>query len=542
MTEPQTPTRRGITRRLAFRLAVGLCGGAALILAVGAAWNIYLQREHMTNLVDLSAKRSVEIIRRATRDAMLGGEERRNEVHRILETLGAQEGIERIRVFDREGTISSSTLPVEVGQPWSAQGDMCLACHQERPATDGLRCSDTSSVYHKAGGERVLMILAPIRNEPDCATAACHAHPKDHTVLGALDVQLSLGPVDEQLAASEWQMGIALIATVGFALLLTGFLVWRMVIRPVRLLTTGTVRVAAGELSTKVPVSSSDEIGELALAWNAMVEELSRTRGELEEWSRTLETRVQEKTAALESAHEKVLLSAKMASLGKLAAAVAHEINNPLAGINTFARLLRKKLDAGDVESARVLDLVASEAERCGGIVRNLLLFSRVPGARFSREELGAVLDRCALLLKHQAELQEVAIRVEKADDLPPVVCDISQIQQLVLALAVNGIEAMPEGGTLTLGARRHGTDEVVLTVSDDGAGIDPEDLDHIFEPFYTKKEEGKGVGLGLAVSYGIVKRHHGRIEVDSKPGLGTTFNVHLPLQQQTEVEEEVTS
>jgi len=539
MEESQAPRRRGLTRRLAFRLAVGLCVGAAIILAAGATWNITLQREHMTNLVNLSARRSVEIIRRATRDAML--ENRPDEVHRILETLGAQEGIEKIRIFDRAGTVKSSTQLAEVGQSWSSQGDMCVACHEERPAEDGLRCADTSREYRKASGERVLAITAPIRNEPDC-TAACHTtHPQSHTVLGALDVQLSLGPVDEQLTASEYQMGIALIATVGIVLLLTGFLVWRMVIRPVRSLTRGTVRVAAGELSTKVPVTSRDEIGELALAWNAMVEELGRTRQELEEWSNTLENRVEEKTAALESAHQKVLLSAKMASLGKLAAAVAHEINNPLAGINTFARLLRKKLDAGDVESARVLDLVASEAERCGGIVRNLLLFSRVPGARFSREDVGAVLDRCALLLKHQAELQDATIRVEKAEDLPPIVCDISQIQQLVLALAVNGIEAMPEGGMLTLTARREGESEIVLSVADTGCGIDPEDQQHIFEPFYTKKEGGKGVGLGLAVVYGIVKRHHGRIELDSKLGLGTTFHVHLPADQEAKVEEEVT-
>jgi len=539
MEESRSPKRRGITRRLAFRLAVGLCVGAAVILSAGATWNIRLQREHMTSLVRQSAGRSVELIRRATRDAMLGNQP--DELHHIIKTLGAQEGIAGIQVFDREGEIRSSTRLEEIGTLWSPRGDMCLACHDERPAEDGLRCADTSRVYRKAGGERVLAISAPIRNEPDCATAACHIHPSSQTVLGVLDVKISLGPVDEQLRVSEFQMGIALIATAGTVLLLAGFLVWRMVIRPVRLLTSGTVRVAAGELSTKVPVTSSDEIGELAVAWNAMVEELGRTRKELEEWSTTLENRVEEKTAALESAHQKVLLSAKMASLGKLAAAVAHEINNPLAGINTFARLLRKKVDAGDVESARALDLVASEAERCGGIVRNLLLFSRVPGARFAREDVTAVLDRCALLLKHPAELQDATIRVEKAEDMPPVICDISQIQQLVLALAVNGIEAMPEGGTLTLTARREGTNEVVLSVADTGCGIDPEDQQHIFEPFYTKKEEGKGVGLGLAVAYGIVKRHHGRIELDSEPGMGTTFHVHLPLHQEGDVEEEVT-
>ncbi|MHC4549594.1 MAG: ATP-binding protein [Planctomycetota bacterium] len=544
--EDERRKKRPLTSRLDFRLAVWLCVGAALILAAAGTWNIHTQRDHMTNLVKLSAERSVEIIRRSTRDAML--ENRREQVHRIFETIGAQQGVERIHLVDREGRVRSSTKPQEVGEVWDRGEEICLACHEQSPPREGLRCADRSRIYSKRSGTRVLSVTAPIRNEPDCATAACHAHPPAQQVLGVLDVELSLGAVDEQLAASERQMGFALLVTVGTVLLLAGYLVWRMVIRPVRQLTRGTLRVAAGCLSTKMPVTSSDELGELAVSWNAMVDELERTRKELEEWSTTLEKRVQEKTAALESAHEKVLLSAKMASLGKLAAAVAHEINNPLAGINTFARLLGKKLDrkdptAEDTEMGRVLELVASEAARCGGIVRNLLLFSRVPGVRFSPEDLGQILDRCALLVKHQAELQEVIIRVEQAPGLPRVVCDVSQIQQLLLALAMNAIEAMPDGGTLTLAVRPAGPEEVALSVADTGCGIDPEDRDHIFEPFYTKKEDGKGVGLGLAVVYGIVKRHHGRIEVVSTPGLGTTFHIHLPVRQEEESEvEEVTT
>ncbi|MHC4820054.1 MAG: hypothetical protein ACYTF8_18620, partial [Planctomycetota bacterium] len=154
MEKSRSPKRRGLTRRLAFRLAVGLCVGAAVILSAGATWNIRLQREHMTSLVKLSAGRSVELIRRATRDAMLGNQP--EELHQIIKTLGAQEGIAGIQVFDREGEVRSSTDPEEIGTPWSPRGDMCLACHEERPAEDGLRCADTSRVYHKAGGERVL--------------------------------------------------------------------------------------------------------------------------------------------------------------------------------------------------------------------------------------------------------------------------------------------------------------------------------------------------------------------------------------------------
>jgi two-component system NtrC family sensor kinase len=233
-----------------------------------------------------------------------------------------------------------------------------------------------------------------------------------------------------------------------------------------------------------------------------------------------------------------------MASLGKLAAVVAHELNNPLAGIATYAKLLRRQAEkrAGpqpspaDAEMLRALDLVESEAQRCGGIVRNLLLFSRTPGSRVAPEDVGPLLERCALLVKHQAEMQEVEIRVEAEPGLPKVPCDASQVQQMLLALTMNAIEATPAEGSVTLRAMHDRAAAAVrLEVADTGSGIAAADLPHVFEPFFTTKPEGKGVGLGLAVVYGIVQRHRGRIDVDSKPGLGTTFTVRLPLERPDE-------
>jgi two-component system NtrC family sensor kinase len=185
--------------------------------------------------------------------------------------------------------------------------------------------------------------------------------------------------------------------------------------------------------------------------------------------------------------------------------------------------------DAGlDVETDRILETVAAEAARCGDIVRNLLVFSRTSSARFVEEELGPILERCGFLLRHQAELQGVALACEAPQGLR-ISCDAAQVQQLLLALALNALEATPSGGKVVLAVRAAGDGGVDLSVSDTGSGIPSENLPHIFEPFFTTKDAGKGVGLGLAVAYGIATRHGGTIAVESRIGQGTVFTVRLP-------------
>lgn len=539
-TSPGGKARRLLEGRgLALRLGVALCLGAASILGLAFAWNLRLQRAQLEHLVGSSAEGIVETIRGATRDGMLRNDV--DNVHRIIQNIGTQPGIDRIRIFNKEGRIRTSTRPDEVGSLVDVRAEQCIACHQYGRPLDRLDRKDRIRTFRGSQGGRVLGVIAPIHNEPQCTTL-CHAHPASQRVLGVLDVQLSMDAVDQSLRASERQLSFGLAATVAAVLALAGLLLWWMVLRPVHHLSTAMSRAEQGDLSARVPVRSRDEIGDLARAWNAMSEELSRARDALHEWNRQLEARVDEKTQALEQAHRRMVVVEKMASLGKLAAVLAHEINNPLAGIRTYARVLRRGLGqkaeatgAGapastQAETDRILRMMESEAARCGDIVRNMLLFSRESPARFAEADLRPVIERGLMLLRHQAELLGVTLEGDVAPDLPRIVCDASQIEQMLLALTMNGLEATPGGGLVRLSARPSEDGGIVLAVADTGCGIPPEDQTRIYEPFFTTKEHGKGVGLGLAVVYGIVNRHHGRIDLQSRPG-ATVFTVHLPAR-----------
>jgi two-component system NtrC family sensor kinase len=301
----------------------------------------------------------------------------------------------------------------------------------------------------------------------------------------------------------------------------------------------GTERLAQGELGHQIEVASRDEIGELATSFNSMSQELGEAREEITAWTKTLEKRVEQKTHELQRAQDQMLQVEKMASIGKLAAVVAHEINNPLAGILTYTKLLQKWVARGDWDEERraevrsSLDLVESESRRCGEIVKNLLVFSRSAPMNLEWANLHLVIDRCVLLVRHQLELANIELDLQLSTNLPAVHCDAAQMEQVLLALMMNAIDAMPRGGRLRLSSRLAADGGLAeLEVQDDGVGIPPDLLPNLFEPFFTTKERGHGVGLGLAISRGIVERHGGKISVSSEPGRGTTFKIRLPLEK----------
>jgi two-component system NtrC family sensor kinase len=260
---------------------------------------------------------------------------------------------------------------------------------------------------------------------------------------------------------------------------------------------------------------------------------------ELREWSRTLEDRVGQKTHELEQLNAHLVQVEKNASLGRMAATVAHELNNPLTGILTYAKLTARRigrlLPEGE-DRHRLLDtleMIQAESMRCGNIVRGLLTYARQGSAELRPAALHELVDRGLKLVAHHIELRGIVAERELtlADDR--LVCDPDQIVQALIALLVNAVESMGDGGRLTVRtwADAAAPEAVHLSIRDTGVGIPPEVQPRIFDPFFSTKQEAKGVGLGLAVVYGIVQRHDGRIEVESRPGGGTTFTITLPRQ-----------
>jgi len=525
---------RRLGRSLSAKLIALLLAALLASFCLFGYLNIRLHRKHLEDATLRSAERVGDTLKRSMSYYMLHND--RTGLVEMMETIAGQPGIVRVRVFDRDGRINYSTDQHEVNQQYDRDAEMCAGCHAQNPVATHVN-GNRFRIY-KGENSRVVGVITPIENQPACSNAACHAHPASQQILGVLDTNLSLAEADANLAQGTWRMGAYTGAAILVISILCCLFVWRVVDEPIHALEAGTRRLGAGELGYQIPITSHDEVGELAESFNGMSRELLDAREEVTAWAHTLEDRVEQKTKELKRAHEHVLQVEKMASIGKLAAVLAHEINNPLSGILTYARLMRKWLDNDKTyehgphraEVADCLDLIASESRRCGDLVKNLLTFSRVAPLNIQTTDINSVVERTIRLVEHQLDLRTIQLQLELSDNLPLAQCDPAQIEQVLLALIMNAIDAMPRGGNLWLRtAFFPESGEIEVQVRDDGMGIAPDLLPRIFDPFLTTKETGQGVGLGLAISRSIVERHCGRISVQSELGRGTTFCVVLP-------------
>ncbi|MGA7080640.1 MAG: ATP-binding protein [Terriglobales bacterium] len=528
-----------LTHSISAKLIGSLLAVMVAIFALLGYLNIQLHRQDLEAATLASAERVSGVIKSSAKYYMLRND--REGLYHTMQTIADEPGMSKVRILDQEGRISYSTDAAEVSHVLDKSAEACYGCHNQSQPLARLNRPDRFRIY-RSDGQRVLGIITPIENQPSCSNAACHAHPASQQVLGVLDINLSLASTDAQLKASTTNMLFYTMGAMLMVAVLSWLFVWQEVGEPIKALKRGTERLSAGKLGYQIEVQSQDEVGNLAHSFNNMSRQLQMANAEIVTWAKTLEDRVEQKTKELNRAHDHVLHVEKMASLGKMAAVVAHEVNNPLFGILTYAKLLRKWVGSGQAEhekredAMQSLDLIASESQRCGALIKNLLSLSRTSPMNVESTDLRGVIDRCLLLVRPQLEQRGIELQLKVAKDLPRVSCDPSQIEQVLIALIMNAIDAMPRGGNLWIECRIDGRptnadDEVLLQVRDDGSGIAADILPHIFEPFLTTKESGHGVGLGLAIAHGIVERHNGRIEVESELGRGTAFTITLPVQ-----------
>ena len=492
-----------------------------------------LLREATSRVTQLS-----EMITRSTRFAMLQNQP--DYVHRIIADVGSHKSIDRIRIFSKEGQIIDSTYAPEIGLKVDQKAEGCIRCHQTSRPLQQITGSEKARIFSAPGGKRLLGSMEVIRNEPSCNTAACHQHTRDQSVLGVLDIVYSLDEIDRTLRGNVIIIGALSLGFVIFALLAINFFVWRLIHVPLRDLETGARRLSSGNLEQPIPVRSEDEFGELAASFNSMTAALRNSQQELREWGRTLEEKVEKRTRELRVAEAEAARGEKLASVGLLAAGIAHELNNPLTGILTFSHLIREKMPDGSPD-AEDLDLVIRETKRCAAIIRRLLDFARekTPEKKFA--DLNQIIEDTVRIVERPANLRDIEITMDLDRDLPPAWVDADLIKQVIMNMLVNAQHAIEEKGSITIRSGRapvamspepgaKPVPMVELSIIDTGCGIPEKNLKRIFDPFFTSKALGKGTGLGLSVSHGIVSAHGGSIKVESTVGEGSTFRVYLPV------------
>ena len=534
-------------RRLDSKLIFSLTILIVAISCVSGYLNFRMQKDRLIEAMILGADQLSRSITSATWHAMLDDD--RKGAYEMMRVIADKHGVDRIRMFNREGRLVFSTDTQEKLGVTSPSNEVCISCHGAaailtKPAVDSRVRYATSP-----SGIKTLNIVTPIHNEPSCSNASCHAHLASTKILGILDVALGLDPVQKQTRAVTLETIISTVAVViigaAFVILFTR----RFVATPIREVIQGTKALSAMQLDRPVEIPHrSQELDELVDSFNAMRERLKETVDDLNEMQQTLESKVAERTEQLQAAHRKLLQADRLTSLGQLAASVAHEINNPISGVLNLSTLLERLMASGEfppgreAEFRKYLGQISAETARVGRIVTDLLAFSRRSKPQRVPGDLNKFVRGTLRLVGHKLKLMNAATVLELQEDLPLVECDPSQIQQVILNLILNAAQTMQSkgGGTLTIRTRLlPDRDNVELCVRDTGEGIAPENLAKIFDPFFTTKAEGKGVGLGLAVLYGIVKAHDGEVEVASQRNVGSSFSVTLPVKARSSAPEQ---
>lgn len=473
----------------------------------------------------------------------------REGVEEIIAAFARHDDIEYIRIFNKDGEITFSSREEEVGVTVDTDAPACVHCHQgDQHTGKDLTSENRARVFQDSSGRSVLGAIHVIPNAEGCEGADCHATVAEQSVLGVLDVGMSLANEQARLAAATRKAVLMALGAAVFIVLVLVLVIRYSVRKPLQRMSALTRKIAEGEGGRFVSHGSAREIANLSTSFNQMIDSLGSSKQQLEEWAHSLEEKVEREAEQLRQAQYQVIQAEKLSSVGLVAAGIAHELNSPLMAIVTFAHLVRSSVPA-DSQAYEDLRMIEREANRCAVIIRQLLDYSRKqtqePETRPCSVE--QIIQGALSLLKVEQKNTGVAVHLDIARELPEVEANDLQLMQVFMNLMLNAIQAMPEGGELTIAATQverrsfqhlelppHGSRDLVrIAVRDTGTGIKPQDIGRVFDPFFTTKPVGKGSGLGLSVSLGLVQRYHGTILVDSDGASWTEFTVLLPACKQ---------
>ncbi|HUW91688.1 MAG TPA: ATP-binding protein [Bacteroidales bacterium] len=469
----------------------------------------------------------------------------KSTLHSTLDVINTMPGIDDVNMYDEADNLVYSSFMAETENHSNPD---CISCHANLssmfPGSERsyriINAKSYCSMNPNKPGQRHLLIRKPILNENSCYTASCHAHKESDKVLGSLIIRMPLQYLDQAVQKSSTEfLLLALLITILLASVLI-FFTRKRIKDPLNSLIIASEAVSNGDKSTRLEIKPDllDDMKKVSLAFNNMLDNINSATSELENWSKQLEYKVQKKSEELSEAQNELIHVERIASLGKLSSSVAHEINNPLSGILIYTKLIYKQLSNPDLTPAkkesmlRHLKLIEIETKRCGDIVRGLLDFSRKDQEDFEVMHLHEIVLGTYEFMTHHIKIANVSFLTDLSAKSDFIFCSPNQIRQACVALLVNASEAVSENGEIIIRTRNPDTDTIRLEISDNGTGISPQDIPHVFEPFFSTKREARGIGLGLPIVHGIVQNHNGRIELDSAVGKGTTISIIFPLRK----------
>ncbi len=416
-------------KKIGVRLIIAAGLTSIVIIGVFAFFNVRSHSNALLQEVERHANQLSETVISSTRFDMMFNQ--RERIQEIINTIGQQKHIRDVRVLNKEGVITYSSEPSLINQMVDKNAEACYACHTADEPLENISITERTRTFKLyPDSSRFIGIITPINNDKSCWEADCHAHPSDQKVLGVLDITISLDEVDRNIVKSEVEIvifAVVAIIAVGFII---GFFVRRWVVNPVNDLLNATQQVSMGNLNYSIKDLSDDEIGKLGQSFNNMTKKLAEARMQL-------------------------FQSDKMASLGRLAAGVAHEINNPLTGVLTYSSFLLKRTK-DNPEIQEDLKVIVRETMRSREIVKSLLDFARQSVPKKSNADINEIILKSIEVIDNQLSMNKIKIIKDMAEDLPKITVDSNQMQQVFINLLVNASDAIGKNsGTINISTKK---------------------------------------------------------------------------------------